>query len=102
MPSAHCPENVANGGDSTGVGVECHGTHNLRDYGHLGHSNLGDPLEGGRGAHYTRLRSSLQFHDILHGFRDRRGTGMAIMVLNLVQELSIVNHDPFFLVFLDL
>ena len=34
--------------------------------------------------------------------RTRRGTGTAIMELKLVQELASVNHDPIFLVFLDL
>ena len=27
----------------------------------------------------TRLRASLQFHDVLHGFRDGIGTGTAII-----------------------
>ena len=50
----------------------------------------------------THLRVSLQFHDVLHGFRSGRGTGMAIMELNLAQELARVDHDPLFLVFLAL
>ena len=50
----------------------------------------------------TRLRSSLQMHDVLHRFRDRRGTRTAIMELKLAQELSSIDHDPLFLVFLDL
>ena len=51
---------------------------------------------------YTRIRVSLQFHDVLHEFQAGRGTGTAIMELNLAQELAIVEHDPLFLVFLDI
>ena len=37
---------------------------------------------------YTRLIASIQFHDVLHGFRSGRGTGMDIMELKLAQELA--------------
>ena len=50
----------------------------------------------------TRLCASLQMHKVLHGFRSRRGMGTAIMELNISQELSIIDKDPLFLVFLDL
>ena len=50
----------------------------------------------------TRLRASLQFHDVLHGFRSGIGKGVTIMELKLVQELASVYYDPLFLVFLDL
>ena len=50
----------------------------------------------------TRLRYSLQMHDVLHRFRSRRGTGTTIMELNLAQELPSIEQDPLFLVFLDL
>ena len=50
----------------------------------------------------TRIRASLQFHDNLHKFWARRGTGMAITELNLSQELAIIDHKPLFLVLLDL
>ena len=33
----------------------------------------------------TRLRSILQLHDVLNGLRSRRGTGIAIVELNLAQ-----------------
>ena len=33
----------------------------------------------------TRLCTILQMHDVLHGFRARRGTGAAIMEPNLAQ-----------------
>ena len=47
-------------------------------------------------------RAILQFHDILHGLRSGGATGMAIMDLKLVQYLARVDHDPLFLVLLDL
>ena len=50
----------------------------------------------------NRLRASVLLHDVLHGFRAGRGTGTAILELNLVQELARVDQDPLFLVFLDL
>ena len=50
----------------------------------------------------TRLRASLQIHDVLHGFRSRRGTRKAIMELNIAQEITRIDQDPLFLVFLDL
>ena len=50
----------------------------------------------------TRLRDSLQFHDVLHKLRSGRGTGMAIMELKLIQELASVDHGPHFMEFLDL
>ena len=50
----------------------------------------------------TRLRASLQIHNVLHRFRARRGIGVAIMELNLAQELAITDQSPLFLVSLDL
>ena len=50
----------------------------------------------------TCLRASIQFNDVLHGFRSGRGTGAANMELKLSQELAIVDQDPLFLVFLNL
>ena len=50
----------------------------------------------------TCIRASLQYHDALHGLRSGRGTGKATMELKLSQELSSIDHDPLFLVFLDL
>ena len=42
----------------------------------------------------TRLCVSLQLHNVLHGFRDRIGTGTAIMELEIAQELVIIYQDP--------
>ena len=50
----------------------------------------------------TRLCASLHIHNVLHGFRAGRGTGKDIMELNISQELSRIEQDPIFLVFLDL
>ena len=50
----------------------------------------------------TRLKTSLQMHDVLHGFSDGRWTGTAIMELKLAQELARIDQEPLFLVFLDL
>ena len=50
----------------------------------------------------THICASLQFHDVLHRFRDGRGIVAAIMELNLAQDLASKYHDPLFLVFLDL
>ena len=50
----------------------------------------------------NHIRSNIQFNDVLHGFREGRGTGMAIMDLKLAQELSRVYNKPLLLVLLDL
>ena len=50
----------------------------------------------------TRLRTSLQLHGVLHRFRTRRGTGTAIMELKFAHDISSIDWDPLFLVFLDL
>ena len=42
----------------------------------------------------------MTFHDILHGFCTGRGVGTAIMEINLVQELAIVDQYPILLVLL--
>ena len=51
---------------------------------------------------YTRIKTVVQFHDVLHEFRAGRGTGTAIMDTKLAQELAIVYQEPLFLVLLDL
>ena len=50
----------------------------------------------------TCLCASLHFYDVLQGFQFGRGTGMAIMELNLLQEISSIDHNFFLLVFFDL
>ena len=48
----------------------------------------------------TFLCAILQMHNVPHGFRTGRETGMAIMELNIAQELTSIDHDPLLLVFL--
>ena len=50
----------------------------------------------------TRLRGILYIHYFLHGFRSMRGTGTAIMELNISQALDSIYQCPLFLVFLEL
>ena len=48
----------------------------------------------------TLLHASIQFHEVLHGFRTGKGMGATIIELKLSQELSGVCRDPLSLVFL--
>ena len=50
----------------------------------------------------TRLSSSVLLHDIPHLFRVERGTGTAILGINMMQELSSIGQDPLLLILLDL
>jgi len=50
----------------------------------------------------ARLKHSITFHDSLHGFRARRGTGTAIFEAKLFQQLATILQVPAFEVFLDL
>ena len=50
----------------------------------------------------TRIKTVLTFHNVLHGFRANKGTGMEIMELNMAHDISSINQDPLFLVFLNL
>ena len=49
----------------------------------------------------SRLQSSIVLHDVLHGFRQGRGTGTVIMKAKLEQQLAWIFHKPLFQVFLD-
>ena len=48
----------------------------------------------------TRIKTVVQFHNVLHGFCACRERGAAIMELKLAQELVSVDQYPLFLVFL--
>ena len=48
-----------------------------------------------------RLKRSVVLHNTLHGFREGRGTGTAMLEANLVQQLVGLAHEPFFQVLLD-
>ena len=50
----------------------------------------------------TRIKTVVQFHNILHRFFTASDKGTSIMELKLAQELESVDQDPLFLVFLDL
>ena len=50
----------------------------------------------------TRVKAAVVFHDILHGFIQRRGTGTAILEAKLAQELAALDNEPLFVIFLDL
>jgi Reverse transcriptase (RNA-dependent DNA polymerase) len=50
----------------------------------------------------TRVKQVTKFHDILHGFISRHGTGTAILEAKLTQELASIENDPLFVVFLNL
>ena len=47
------------------------------------------------------LKRIMVFHDALHGFIERRGTGMATLEAKLSQNLDGLAHNPLFQVFLD-
>ena len=51
---------------------------------------------------YTRIKTVVKFHDVLHGFCTCRGRGAATMELKIAQELVSVDQYPLLLVFLDL
>ena len=50
----------------------------------------------------TRIKETVQFHDVLHGFRAHRGTGSAILEVKLFMELASIQLAPLYLIFLDL
>ena len=51
---------------------------------------------------YTRIKTVVQLHNVLHVFFAGRGTGTAITDIKLDKELESVDQDPLLLVFLDL
>ena len=50
----------------------------------------------------THIKTLVQFHDILNGFRAGRGIGITTMKLKRAHELVSVYQDPLLLVFIDL
>ena len=46
----------------------------------------------------NRIKTVVQFHDVLHGFCVGRGTRTVIMELKIAQELESVDQDPLLLV----
>ena len=50
----------------------------------------------------TRIKSVVQFYNVLHRFCAGGGAGTAILEIKLAQELESVDQDTLFLLFLDL
>jgi hypothetical protein len=50
----------------------------------------------------VRMKTTITFHDALHGFRAKRGTGTAVFEAKLFQQLASIEQVPVFEVFLDL
>ena len=48
------------------------------------------------------LCASLHMHNVLNGFRGKRGTGTAIMEVKLAQELASIDYEFLLLLLLDL
>ena len=46
--------------------------------------------------------SVIEFHDCLHGYLPKRGTGTAIMESKLAQQLAYLEQHPLYVVFIDL
>ena len=42
----------------------------------------------------TRIKAAIEFHDCLHGFRAKRGTGTAIIEAKLLQQLAAIDQVP--------
>jgi hypothetical protein len=40
------------------------------------------------------FKSTIQFHDCLHGFQASRGTGTAIIEVKLLQQLAMIHQVP--------
>jgi hypothetical protein len=49
-----------------------------------------------------RISANVEYHDSLHGFRARRGTGTAVLEAKLFQQLATLHQVPIFEVFIDL
>ena len=50
----------------------------------------------------NRLREKISFHDAIHGFRTKRGTGTALIEAKLRMQLTMRTRTPLFMIFLDL
>lgn len=49
-----------------------------------------------------RFQDTVEFHDAIHGFRQNRGTGTAIISVKLIMQLAKRTANPRYFVFLDL
>ena len=51
---------------------------------------------------HRQLTTGLQLHDVLHGFREGRGTGTATLEAKLLQQLAAMREEVLYVIFLDL
>ena len=51
---------------------------------------------------HRRLMTGIQLHDVLHGFREGRGTGTATLDAKLLQQLAAMREEVLYVIFLDL
>ena len=51
---------------------------------------------------HRRLTASITFHDLLHGFREGRGTGTATLEAKLLHQLAAMREEVLYVIFLDL
>ena len=49
-----------------------------------------------------RRLAAIKLHDVLHGFRDGRGTGTATLEAKLIQQLAEMREEVLYVIFLDL
>ena len=51
---------------------------------------------------HRRLTASITFHDLLHGFREGRGTGTSTLEAKLLHQLAAMREEVLYVIFLDL
>ena len=49
-----------------------------------------------------RRLTTIELHDVLHGFREGRGTGTATLEAKLLQQLAAMREEVLYVIFLDL
>ena len=51
---------------------------------------------------HHRLTTGIQLHDVLHGFREGRGTGTTTLEAKLLQQFAAMREEVLYVIFLDL
>ena len=51
---------------------------------------------------HRRLTTEIKLHEMLHGFRESRGTGTATLKAKLLQQLASMREEVLYVIFLDL
>ena len=49
-----------------------------------------------------RRLAAIQRHEVIHGFREGRGTGTATLEAKLLQQLAAMREEVLYVIFLDL